>query len=68
MHHRSHDWGVSVQGGLHPGGLCHGGSPSRERGLCPGGLCLGGLCRESLSREVGLCLKGSLSRKVTPLR
>ena len=28
MHHRSHDWGVSVQGGLCPGGSVQGGSLS----------------------------------------
>ena len=51
MHHRSHDWGVSVQGGLCLGGLCPGRSLSR-------GLCLG-----SLSRGVsvwGVSVQGSL--------
>ena len=44
MHHRSHDQGVSVQGGLCPGGLCPRGSLSRRSlygGLCPGGSVLG---------------------------
>ena len=45
MHHRLHDQGVSVCGGLCPG-------RSLSGGLCPGGLCLGGLC------PGGLCLRG----------
>ena len=57
MHHRSHDQGVSVQGGLCPRGslsrgLCLGWSLSRGSlgSLCSGGLCLG----RSLSREVSV--------------
>ena len=56
MHHRSHDQGVSVQGGI-----CSGGSLSKGvsfQGVSDeGGLCLGSLSRGSLSRK-SLCLVG----------
>ena len=51
MHHRSHDRGVSVKGGLCPGGSLSRGSLS-GRSLCPGSLCPG------VSLSEGLCLGG----------
>ena len=53
--------GVSIQGGLYPGG----GSLSRGKGLCPGG---GSLSRGSLSKGVSVqvvSVRGSLSREVS---
>ena len=79
MHHRSHDQGGLVKGGLFPlsrgvfvqGSLCPGGFLSR--GHLPregvGGLCLGSLSRErSLSGGVSVLrvsVWGSLSREVS---
>ena len=63
MHHRSHDWGVSVQGGLCLGCLCQGGGVSRgfsvQGGVSVRGVSVG--C--SLARR-GLCW-GSLSGRVS---
>ena len=79
MHHRSHDqgglcplgslsMGVSVQGVSVHGGLCPGGlflEVSVQGGHCPGGSVWevsvqGGLCPRGLSRKGGLCPGGGL--------
>ena len=70
MHHRSHDWGVSVQKGVSvrgslSGGLCLG-WVSLQGDLCLGGLCPGGLCPGVSPRGFyvwGSLSRGSLSRK-----
>ena len=45
MHHRSHDWGVSVQGSLCLGCLCQGGGVSRGFSVQGGVSVQGCLCR-----------------------
>ena len=66
MHHRSHDRGVSIQGGLCPRGahLCPGGSLFRE-GLCPGRVSVQGQSR-SRGGGGGLSLSGRLSVQGDP--
>ena len=69
MHHRSRDWGLSVQGGVgvsvQQGGQCPGGESLSSSGvsvqegdLCPGVLCLEGLCPVGFLSGEGRSLSG----------
>ena len=68
------DWGVSVQGGLCPGGQGSlSGGVFVQRGLSRLGKSLpgvagGGLCPRGLSVQGGLCPGRSLSGRPTPVR